>query len=34
MAMLRDYYPDPRVMQKGSEEPNLEVIGSSSLPFT
>jgi hypothetical protein len=34
MAIFRDYYSDPRMMQKGSEEPNLEVIGSSSLPFT
>ena|SRR5688500_6352499 len=32
--MLRNDDTDPRTMQKGSEKSNLEVFGSSSLPFT
>ena len=31
--MLRNDDTDPRMTQKGSEEPNLEVFGSSPLPF-
>jgi hypothetical protein len=34
MAMLRNDDANPWMMQKGSEDPNLEVFGSSSLPFT
>ena len=31
--VLRNDDADPWMMQKGSEDPNLEVFGSSSLPF-
>ena len=31
--VLRNNDTDPRMTQKGSEEPNLEMFGSSSLPF-
>jgi hypothetical protein len=31
--MLRNNDTDPRMMQKGSEDPNLEMFGSSPLPF-
>jgi hypothetical protein len=34
MTVLWNDDADPRMTQKGSEEPNLEVFGSSSLPFT
>jgi len=34
MPVLGDNDTDPGMTQKGSEEPNLEVLGSSSLPFT
>jgi hypothetical protein len=34
MPVLRDNDADPWMTQKGSEDPNLEVFGSSSLPFT
>ena len=33
MPVLRDDDTDPGMMQKGSEEPNFEMFGSSSLPF-
>jgi hypothetical protein len=34
MTVLRNNDADSWITQKGSEEPNLEVFGSSSLPFT
>jgi hypothetical protein len=34
MPVLRNDDADPWMMQKGSEEPNFEMFGSSSLPFT
>lgn len=34
MPMLRNDDANPWMTQKGSEDPNLEVFGSSSLPFT
>lgn len=33
VPVLRDDDADSWMTQKGSEEPNLEVLGSSSLPF-
>ena len=33
MPVLRNDDANPWMTQKGSEEPNLEVFGSSSLPF-
>jgi hypothetical protein len=32
--MLWNNDANPRMTQKGSEDPNLEMLGSSSLPFT
>ena len=34
MPVLRNDDANPWMTQKGSEDPNLEVFGSSSLPFT